>query len=663
MGSNKDTILNYNKARLKSLYSLYDPVEGIGSPIERKRIKYDNGEEILSILLPVSMFNVPLIIRLLKLKSIKKLSIEVFGQYNEELHESIEKSIHDLRFTHDFEYWAFLTIKIEDKETGNVIPFKLNKPQRTLLKAFENDRQNNKPIRVIVDKARQWGGSTLTQIYMGWIQTQHKRNWHSAIVADVDNQAKHIRGMYTKMAENYPKEAGTITFEPYEQSQNIKVIKETGCIVGVGSAQHPEALRSYSFHLNHLSEVGLWKDTQGKTAKDIAQALRGTVPFVPYSMAVLESTARGVGTFFHKEWLSAVSGTSGYTPVFIAWFVIERYQRAIKDYDTFIEWMLKDEYAMFLWGLGATLEGINWYFDHKAKENFDDWRMHEEFPSTAEESFTSSGQRAFAPIYVNMARRTCIEPEYIGELFGASLKGKDALKKIEFKRVDKGNLFIWSMPDTTIKVSNRYGLFADIGGRTSKADKSVVKVFDRYWMHEGGIPEVVATWRGNIDQDIFAWKAVQLAQFYNKGLLAVETNSLRTEKSEGDHFLTILDEIADYYDNLYARVDQEKLKENVPVKYGFHTNLKTKPMIIDVLNGALRDQQYIERDIRACDEMDTFEIKENGTYGAVSGCHDDIVVVTAGGLWLCLSYMDYPKIIDLISKGRGGTKFMSEATI
>ena len=105
---------------------------------------------------------------------------------------------------------------------------------------------------------------------------------------------------------------------------------------------------------------------------------------------------------------------------------------------------------------------------------------------------------------------------------------------------------------------NRYVVSVDIGGRTDKADYSVIRVFDRYWMAEGGSPELVATWRGHLDQDLIAWKAAQIAMFYGNALLIVESNSLDKDSTDGDHFLTILDEIAPFYDNIYARNDPEK---------------------------------------------------------------------------------------------------------
>lgn len=71
-----------------------------------------------------------------------------------------------------------------------------------------------------------------------------------------------------------------------------------------------------------------------------------------------------------------------------------------------------------------------------------------------------------------------------------------------------------------------------------------------------------------------------------------------------------------------------------------NTNTITKEMILDTLNAALREGAYWERDERVIDECDTYERKEDGTAGAVDGCKDDLVMATAGALWLALEHMD-----------------------
>ena len=66
-----------------------------------------------------------------------------------------------LRFSHDFEFWAATCVKIKDKLSGRDIPFLLNRPQRRVLAVLEEMRIARRPIRLIMLKARQWGGSLI----------------------------------------------------------------------------------------------------------------------------------------------------------------------------------------------------------------------------------------------------------------------------------------------------------------------------------------------------------------------------------------------------------------------------------------------------------------------------------------------------------------------
>ena len=64
-----------------------------------------------------------------------------------------------LRCRHDFEYWCATCARIKHKTRGAFEPFVLNAPQRRLAAVLEADRAAGSPLRVILLKARQWGGS------------------------------------------------------------------------------------------------------------------------------------------------------------------------------------------------------------------------------------------------------------------------------------------------------------------------------------------------------------------------------------------------------------------------------------------------------------------------------------------------------------------------
>ena len=59
----------------------------------------------------------------------------------------------------------------------------------------------------------------------------------------------------------------------------------------------------------------------------------------------------------------------------------------------------------------------------------------------------------------------------------------------------------------------------------------------------------------------------------------------------------------------------------------------------------LRDMGFIERDQRMLDECGWYELKQDGSYGAIDGQHDDIYMSSGINLWVSdkLPYTDtYP---------------------
>ena len=629
MRSNNKDIIAQNKARLGILYAPYDPILGIGSPVERKPFCISGSALIY---LPVDMFKHDLVKSISDYGSLFEFCKEFGGDdpyaYQLQLFQIISK----IRITYDFEFWAATCCDIQDKETKKVHKFLLRRPQLKLLKELEDMRLAGVPIRIILLKARQWGGSTLVQMYMAWIQLFHRTRWHSAIVGNVEEQARNIRGMYQLMANGHPADILKVKLKSKNGSSKNKEVAGRDCGIDIGSMEKPENLRSPDYAMLHCSEVGSWKKTKGKTPEDMVQSVRSVVPAVAYSLVVLESTAKGVGNFFHNEWLAAESGKSGYKPVFVAYFEIEMYQMEINDYDWFISTMT--EYEWFHWECGATLEAIYWYRCHQSDENMSDWRMKSEFPANPAEAFNSTGRRAFNPLYVRLARRFNRPPIFRGDIVGDAAFGPEALKNINFAQYDEGCLSVWEFPDQEKVYKNRYIVPVDIGGRSDGADYSVIRVIDRWPILDGGVPEVVLTWIGHLDQDLVVWKAAQIAKVYSNAELIPESNSLtlKAADNEGDHIITVLEEILPFYDNIYMRTDPEKVRQGAPAMYGFHTNTKTKTGLIDNLNKLLRTTGYIEPDKRMCDECDCYEFKADGTYGAVDGQHDDILMCTSIGL-------------------------------
>ena len=671
-------ILKENDKRNADVYQKFDPISGIGSIGERVEVRID-GFPLETQYIPVEMLSIPLVKLLIKCGSIIKfLTEELEVEYSEEDRLKVIEQFVRLRCRYDFAFWAALYVYIKNKGGGDDVLFRLTRPQRKFVERLEKLRKVNKPIRIVLLKARQWGGSTTSQLYMAWLQLIHKVGLNSLIIAHQGAGSDEIKDMFDRMIKAYPITMLYKLGETYNENESklvgvghsgsIHRVPQRNCKIKIGTAERPDSCRGGDYNLVHLSEVGLWKTTDGKKPEDIVRSACSGILLKPYTMIVYESTANGTGNFFQREYDAAKRGTSQFEAMFVSWFDIEQYSLTFDNNDAkadFAIWLWKNrnnssassaraesgKYLWWLWEQGATLEAINWYVQERAKYN-EHAPMASEYPSDDVEAFVHSGERVFDKYKVDEFRASCKPPKYIGDVYADGDSGKDALKNLRFSEDTQGLLWIWDLPEIDDKeiVTNRYLTIVDIGGRSKKADWSVILVIDRLFMLDGGRPEVVAQWYGHIDMDILAWKAAQIAAFYDNSLLIIESNTLETHDKErqvdGDLSHFILNQIKDVYPNLYARKQTEdEIREGLPRKYGFHTNVATKPMIISTLIKVVREHLYTERDERCLDEYVVYEKKQNGAFGAIIGKHDDLLMTRAIGLHICFFEMPIPTIV------------------
>lgn len=668
-------IIAENNRRNAAINAKFNPVTGEGSIGERKKLEISDFPIPVQYV-PKSMMRVALVRQLAEAGSIRRFLEKDMGvEYSDEDKLKVIEQFVRVRMKHDFAFWAATYAYIKQKGGGEDVLFRLKRPQRRLIMCFEKKRLAGKPIRLILLKARQWGGSTATQIYMAWLQLVHMVGLNSLIVGHVKDSSTEVKDMFSKLITEYPVKMLHEMGEAYDENEpkmagvgnsgNIHRIPQRNCKIKIGTAEKPDSARGGDYNLVHLTEVGLWKATEGKTPEQIVRSACSGILLKPYTMIVYESTANGTGNFFHREYKAAKAGKSQFEALFVAWYEIEQYSAEVDDVRRFATWLWENrknanaasdreesgQYLWWLWEKGATLEAIYWYIQERSKYT-DHGDMASEYPSDDVEAFVHSGARVFDKYKVEKFRRTCKAPRWVGDVYADGDEGETAFKHLRFTEDRQGELWVWAKPDIDDEeeVLNRYLVVVDIGGRSKKADWSVIVVFDRLDQMEGGKPVVVAQWYGHIDMDRLAWKAAQIAAWYDNALLVIESNTLETHDKErqvdGDMSGYILNQIKDEYDNLYARAQSdEEIYNQEPKKYGFHTNVATKPKIISTLVKVIRDNLYVERDERCLDEYLRYEKKKNGGWGAIVGEHDDLLMTRAIGLHIAFYEMELPQVV------------------
>lgn len=669
-------ILAENERRLKALQADYDPVTGRG--LDGRTLLKIPDYAIPEQWVPKEMMKDSFIKAVVKAGSIDKLCEMWKGETLPD-RQDIERHLRKLRQHYDFIYWAYFCFPIKAKEGGRV-HFKLNYPQLIVDREVEALRLKGEPMNIIICKARQWGGSTYSIAKQTWIMLEWDQFHSFSVAAHVQSAAETIVAMLKNAIRDYPAWSlglpadESLHLAPAGRSGSSYVIKDSHdnqvveALIHVGTAEKPDSLRSKDISGAHYSEVGVWPDTPEKRPEDLIADISGGIAHRPLTMQVMESTAKTSDDFFHDMYLSAKRGESTYRAVFIPWFYIPHDTLEIKDMDGFLDWLLSErdnparsgkwkspgKHYWWLWQLGASLEGINWY---RYKElGFSTYaQMANEAPSTDIEAFQAAGTKVFDIYDVEAMMKECREPLYEGDLVSAAAEGPDVIKDIRFIQKRGGNLKVWEMPDDS-PVADRYVVAVDIGGPNPTSDFSSVRVLDRLLLMPdmGGLngrPNIVAEMHYHTDHDLLAYDAVRLAAWYNNALLVIESNTVEMENRErntgGGGSEYILDIVSDIYPNQYFRHGKEEdIVPGAPRKWGFETTRFTKPKIIDNMRACLRDRRWVEPSMLCCEEMSMY-IQDGNKFTAPPKKHDDVLMATAILLWVGLNEMPVPHWVEV----------------
>ncbi len=698
-------ILQGNAFRCQKLFGCHNQLTGEGMDGARSRIEIAD-HDIPVQFLTDEVLNTQIYKEVASSGTIKRL-VESRGlKASKKTIDDFRLALHFVRCLHDPSF-AFATMfKIKDKISGEMIPFHLNYAQRILLTQFEEMRREGKPIKLVLLKARQWGGSTLTQLYMAWIQMFVKEGWNSLIVAQTKDTARRIKAMYTKVLKHFPKyvfQTEELKFSPSERSAADYVVTDRrgravrNNVVTVSSFENYESTRGSDFAMAHYSEVAYWMRTPQKSAEDLIRAVSsGIAEGVPLTLEVIESTANGKSGFFHDEYQEAKQGRSSRRALFIPFFFIENDMMHFDDEKSlkeFAVWLYNnrnkkitttktEESGEYLWGLwlkGATLEHIKWYVERR-KSFHEHAQMASEAPSDDVECFTFSGKLMVSPYIIDAMEKLCVKmPVWRGDI--------DLIdNRHDLQQDDNGAFLIWEYPDEK-RYEDRYVVVVDVGGDGNQSDFSVITVIDRINEEDSDHPlfngwreglqtekglKVVARWRGHLRYDLMALKAVAISQFYDEALLAFESNTFDRNKAlaskfggENDHILGILNTIGNRYGNLYMRTNKkgDELKEGIVSKIGFQTNRHTKQLMVDLFRKAFEDGLFHDPDERVYKELNIYEQRPDGSYGNIPGAgnHDDIVMTD---MIACVISKEMPPTMPariIKSRNRSGYRTYNES--
>lgn len=277
----------------------------------------------------------------------------------------------------DLRYFSKNCLKIKTKDM-KIVPFVFNQSQSYFHDKCESMRKRTGKVRILVVKGRQSGIST----YVGG-RFYHKTSTNRAVGTFILSHESGTTDKLFKIVKLY-NENNPVA--PTVKRSNAKELDFDGLHSNyyVGTAGSGEVGRGGTIQLFHGSEVAMWKNTD-----DIETGLMESIPDLPNTEVILESTAKGMGNFFHRMVVDALQGKNGYEVVFLPWFWMDEYE---SDTHRFTPDDEEREYAaLFLKDYDEETQNrkMAWRREKIAKFS-SPWKFKQEYPSTVQEAFQTS---------------------------------------------------------------------------------------------------------------------------------------------------------------------------------------------------------------------------------------------------------------------------------
>ena len=505
------------------------------------------------------------------------------------------------KIKNDFEFAAENLFRIRDK-SGEDVPLKINIAQKRLLAIYKKQQEENKPVRIIVLKARQMGISTITEALIFHRET-FATNRNAAIIAHEKDASNNLFSMFKRYYFLLPKE-----LRPTVKHSNEKKIEygRLRSIIKVYTAEGGENVgRSATIQDLHISEVAFWRN-----ARSSMTAIMQTVPDKPNTMVIIESTANGVGDWFYDTWMASKEGKNEFVPLFLAWHEFPEYSRPFESEKEKELFVLNEYESQIQKDFNLKLEQINWYRYTLNNKLFGDTdMMKQEYPSYDMEAFIQSGRPVF-PIDICLVNYNKAKDLHWGMITEKG-KLKAGRLKNSYYRMDYFN-----MPEINKKERNRFAAGVDVAEGLEGGDYSVIKILDRKtW-------KVVMTYHGHTDPDVFARELLRVQNFFNGDIwFEIEKNNHGLHVIIEAFKLGVHIKSSEDFKRGYTHTSHEGL--------GFTTTSRSKPLVIDKLNEWIREGLFEDDEKEFWQETLTFVHDDRGRLTAQEGAHDDRIIAMA----------------------------------
>lgn len=452
-------------------------------------------------------------------------------------------------------------VKIQHPIRGTIL-FDLFPFQEQTLQDFADFKFN------IILKSRQMGISTLVAAYSLWVMI-FKRDKNILLISLKQEDAKEVITKVRFANENLPTWLKVKCLEDNRLSLKLA----NGSSIKAASTTKKSGV-GQALSLLIIDEAGLIEG-----AEELWTSAQPTLS--TGGNAIILSTPRGVGNWFHKMWVGSEEGGSpdkktgknGFHPIKLPWNLHPERDQTWRE-----------------------IEGAKQGNPKKAAQEFDC-------------DFIATGDNVIDLGIVEWYKKT---------------KKQDP---VDVRGADKG-LWVWQFPDYT----RSYVICADVA-RGDATDFSAAHVLDI----SNPTPTQVAEYKGQLGTKDFGHFLVGLATEYNDALLIVERENVGWATLQAiidKQYKNLFYSSADLkYVDVQRQLSNSHHSDDKKLVPGFSTNIKTRPLVIAHLEQFVREKAIDIFSIRTLSEMETF-IWKNGKAQAMEGYNDDLMMSLGIGLWV-----------------------------
>lgn len=301
-------------------------------------------------------------------------------------------------------------LKISDKG-GKEIPFTLNKAQLYLHNRIEEQKRRTGKVRVLILKGRQQGCSTYVAA-----RFYHKAVFHKGqsiyILSHESSTTQKLFDIVKRYHDNVPEQIRMKVEKDNEKSYEF-VNKSR---YSVGTARNKNTGRGGTVQLFHGSEVAFFENTD-----ELQTGLLQSISDMPGTEVILESTANGLGNFFHQACYSAMHKQGEFELIFIPWFWQEEYYKTPPS-----DFAMTEEEGKLHEQFGLNPGQLYWRRLKIADLGTGgEWKFQQEYPNTPQEAFISSGESMIPAEKIVNARKRNLEID----LYQPMILGVDPSRK------------------------------------------------------------------------------------------------------------------------------------------------------------------------------------------------------------------------------------------